>query len=284
MSSNLKWKNLRNYMSLLALMRKIFQKKNVQFLKTSTSTIDTIDSYDQLHLSHSSPDCLSLHTADELISNYVDVIKIHLNENPSIKQLDLYGHSMGGAILTKVLERIQLNGNEAPFQQLESYNIVIDRTFSSLTKVTTTTDGSFGMLPIAVPLMWLLGWQINPKDTINNILKRPQADTTIYISTSLTDGQLGSAKLSRDGINSPDNGKGVSIKYRITARGHNDEDGVAKFLNGYRSPNNQPSHPLATDPLMAKQMQSDSPQRNKTLRRRGSMAHLANENRPQGPK
>lgn len=210
------------------------------------------------------------------MSLYVDVIKIHLNENPSIKQLDLYGHSMGGAILTKVLERIQLNGNEAPFQKLESYNIVIDRTFNSLTKVTTTTDGSFGMLPVAVPLIWLLGWQITPKDAINNILKRPQAKTTIYISTSKTDGQLGSAKLSKDGIIRPDP-KGVSIKYRITLCGHNDQDRVAKFLNGYRSPNNQPSPPLATDPLMAKQMHSDSPQRNKTPRRRGSMAHHANE-------
>ena len=255
---------------------------NRAIFKNSTDKFDPIDSCDQLHLSHSSPDCVSLHTADELISNYVDVIKNHLKENPSITQLDLYGHSMGGAILTKVLERIQLNGNEEPFQKLESYNIVIDRTFNSLTKVTTTTDGSFGMLPIAAPLIWLLGWQINPQDTINNILKRPQADTTIYISTSDTDGQLGSAKLSIDGIYSPDNTEGVSIKYRITQKGHNDADVLAKLLNGYRSPNKKPSPPLDTDSLMAKELHP-AQQHTKTQRRRGSLA-APNEHQYPGPK
>lgn len=143
------------------------------------------------------------YTIDTVVTKYVERLKEVVNENSGAKNVRLVGHSMGGAILTAVLERAL---SDKDFEG-KSFELCADRTFTDLWSVTSSRGGS-GFLYVAGPLLSLLGWNINPHKAMENIIaKYPERDIKIYINTAKDDEMLGAGKLRGDNYASNGNVK-----------------------------------------------------------------------------
>ncbi len=221
-----------------------------------------IKPFSRLALSHSDPVFAAASTVDDKVNDYVSCIKKTLESSEDISELSFYGRSMGGAILTKVLEKINLKRceGESPFSRLEKCDIVIDRSYESLSKVLRSYDGQFGFLPVASLLLPVLGWELNTKAAIENICKMRHPDdkvTNIYINTANRDQILGSGRLSADTVSSSDK---VNIYSQFTNKGHNDIDPEAFSTSEYTHVNGQQKTSMLFNPLLLGDMPQNGQQ------------------------
>jgi|GEM_PF-4495001 len=151
--------------------------------------------YKQLNLSHSDPELSSAISAADLVNHYTKKIGDELGD---ATKLCLVGRSMGGAILALVLQNIieKREKEEKPFNQLDKFEIVIDRSFETLSKV-CNSKGHFGYLPVASIILPLLGWEIDTKAAIEASSKKLGSDLTVIVQSCVEDDMLGSGKLGR---------------------------------------------------------------------------------------
>ena len=197
--------------------------------------------FSMLILSHSDPKCAASVTASELVDNHVRQIRMALMKCRGITNICLYGWSMGGAILSKVLSIINQKKADAhmmkkadlPFKSLETCSIFVDRSFESLTKLTRCTDAFFGYLPMASLIWPLLGWQICPKLAIRDICEKPSdMSVSIYINTARNDDMLGSGKLTNKGLFSSCK---TTVHSRVSDLSHNSIDKDVLGVTEYNS-------------------------------------------------
>lgn len=149
--------------------------------------------YKQLNLSHSDPELSSAISAADLVNHYTKKIRDELG---GATKLCLAGRSMGGAILALVLQNIieKKEKNEKPFDQLTEFEIVIDRSFETLSKV-CNSKGHFGYLPVASIILPLLGWEIDTKAAIEASEKKLGSNLKVIVQSCAEDDMLGSGKL-----------------------------------------------------------------------------------------
>lgn len=147
----------------------------------------------ELYLSHSDPELSSAISAADLVNHYTKKIGDELG---GATKLCLVGRSMGGAILALVLQNIieKKEKKEIPFDQLTEFEIVIDRSFETLSKV-CNSKGHFGYLPVASIILPLLGWEIDTKAAIDALLKKQGLNLKVIVQSCVEDDMLGSGKL-----------------------------------------------------------------------------------------
>jgi hypothetical protein len=157
-------------------------------------------SYKQLNLSHSDPELSSAISAADLVNHYTKKIGDELGD---AKKLCLAGRSMGGAILALVLQNIieKNEKKEKPFDQLKEFEIVIDRSFETLSKV-CNSRGHFGYLPVASIILPLLGWEIDTKAAIEASEKKLGSNLKVIVQSCAEDDLLGSGKLGKASLRS----------------------------------------------------------------------------------
>lgn len=177
--------------------------------------------YKELNLSHSDPELSSAISAADLVNHYTKKIGDELG---GATKLCLVGRSMGGAILALVLQNIieKKEKNEKPFDQLKEFEIVIDRSFETLSKV-CNSKGHFGYLPVASIILPLLGWEIDTKAAIEASSKKPGVDLTVIVQSCAEDDLLGSGKLGRDCLRPGDIYMEKSIDHNANSQINSDD-------------------------------------------------------------
>ena len=119
-------------------------------------------------------------TADTLANRYVEELHKYVWQNPSATEIKLIGIDVGGAALALTLEKVLVDSR---FKDIKDFKLCIDESFTSLGKVTRST-GVFGFLYPAGPLLSLLGWNLSPAGSIENILAKHGSDRDVKIYTS----------------------------------------------------------------------------------------------------
>ena len=129
-------------------------------------------------------------TADILANKYVEELHKYVTQNPNVTEIKLIGADVGGAIFALTLEKVLVDPR---FNNIKDFKFCIDESFTSLGKVTRST-GVFGFLYPVGPLLSLLGWNLSPAASIENILAKHSLDRDrnikIYMGSSKSYGRL----------------------------------------------------------------------------------------------
>ena len=180
-------------------------KKGVENSYNNNGDTNDCNAY---YLSHLGTKNVSI---DKLVDLYVDKLAEKLLEGNKVTSIKLVGHCMGGAIFTLALEKML---SDKRFKDITDFELCADRTFASLSDAANNFKGySFDFMGYSLvsPILTLLGWNLRPSESIENILENYKNDSrrniSIYINSAKEDGWIGSGALQYDAYSSRGNVK-----------------------------------------------------------------------------
>ncbi len=119
-------------------------------------------------------------TVDMLSRKYVEELAKYVSKNPQATEINLTGAGLHSAILALALEKVLV---DVRFSSIKNFNLCLNESFTSLGGVTRGT-GVLGFLYPAGPLLSVIGWNLSPASSRENILAKYNSKVKIKISSS----------------------------------------------------------------------------------------------------